>query len=124
MMVRKRLELTRVLNADGELDESVTLDSRLELAEVESNSPQTFLDGNLPEGRGAYRDIVVSRGDHFPRSFGKLSIAGQPPEQDMRIEQQSHGRSFSKRSAGSDSSKSRAIRTRPRIRPGFRFAVA
>src|SRR6266536_862947 len=83
------------------------------------------LDRDLPRTRGAGEHLGLVR-DQEPRLLRQRRIVGQPPQQDVGVEQKPHDPSPRNAAAIPDgsSSKSSWMTTRPRQRPGSRGMTA
>src|SRR6266446_2874110 len=111
----------RVRNRDGEWLEAMRGELRLEVVgDVEP--PLGALDTHFPGARRADKHLRLPRCDSCSGRRTQRGIVRQPPEEGVSIEEEHQGASPSKAAvrSGGNSSKSGAIRTRPRHEPGTR----
>ncbi|HEX3427143.1 MAG TPA: hypothetical protein VHT30_13490 [Acidimicrobiales bacterium] len=64
--------------------------------------------GDLPDGGGGNHDLVTGLGDDFAGSNGQARIVGEPPEQNVRVDQDPHSSSPWKAPAMSSGSSSKS----------------
>ncbi len=110
-----------VRHGDGQRVEAGGIDGLEQVAGHLEPAGSRF-DGDLPCRGGRDKNLVARRGDGIASRAWQDGIVGQPPQQDVRVEEQPHGRSPRKAAATSSgsSSKSSWTRTRPAQRPGRR----
>src|SRR5918996_887278 len=107
---------------DGQHPEGIRLELLIDERSgvvLELQPSQRRLDDELPGAGHAEQNLVRAVRDQLLGSFGKLGVAGHPPQERVGVQQQFHPNQFWM-SSGSGSSKSTPILTRPRAVPGTR----
>src|SRR2546425_8919915 len=114
-----------VMQTHGQDLERVLLELRrdIPLRVLRQRHPaEVRLDHDLPCARGAEEDLVPAIRDESAGASRELIAVGDPPEEGVGVEQQSHSKCFA-RSFGSGASKSGETTIRPRAVPGVRRSV-
>src|SRR5262249_54322304 len=107
---------------DRQREEALLLHDRRDTAR-RVELAQAPLDLDLPDRHGADRDQRGTVLDASPDPRVQR-LTAQPPQQRVRVEQQAHRSSNAAITSGGVRSKSGAMETWPRHRPGFRLADA
>src|SRR5262245_18928488 len=90
MQLRQILNRVGVIYGDRQRLERLTTERVGELVgQVEL--AERMLDPDLPDTGRAVEDQVLRRRDQLARPLAEVGIVGQPPEHEVRVEQDPHG---------------------------------